>query len=65
MTIAGGALLESQISNVSFQYGTDLSEPKLPPGVTPPPPVPEPAALILLGIGVAAAVRRRMTKAPR
>jgi len=34
------------VSNVSFQYGTDLTEPNFPP-------VPEPATLILLGSGLA------------
>lgn len=67
MTIAGGSLLESQISNVSFQYGTDLSEPKLPPGFKPPPPIPEPATLLLLGPAGAAVLwqRRRRAKSAR
>lgn len=62
MTIAGGPLLESQISNVSFQYGTGFNEPgfggccAVPP--PPPPGVPEPAALLLLGPAAALAIRR-------
>ena len=62
MTIAGGTLTTGQISNVSFQYGTSLSEPKLPPGYRPPPPVPEPAALLLLAPAVAFALRKRAAK---
>ncbi len=60
MSISGGTLLESQISNVSFQYGTDISEPKFKAGPPPPPTsVPEPAALLLLGPAIAAVLRRR------
>jgi hypothetical protein len=67
MAIEGGSLLESQISNVSFQYGTDLTEPKLPAGLKPPKPVAEPATLLLLAPAVGFAVRRmsRRAKAAR
>lgn len=37
------------ITNVSFQYGTALTEPNVPPDI----PVPEPATLLLLGSGLA------------
>jgi hypothetical protein len=52
----------SQISNVSFQYGTSFGQPKLPPGMRPPPGVPEPAALLLFAPGLLWAVRRRRAK---
>lgn len=44
------------ITNVSFQYGTSLSEPNI--------PVPEPVSLILLGSGLIgiAVLRRRVRK---
>ena len=63
LAISGGTLLESQISNVSFQYGTALSEPHFygsgsggggGTGQT----VPEPFALLLVGPGLALAARR-------
>lgn len=47
-----GALNPSSISNVSFQYGTDLSEPNLPG-------VPTPGAMALLGMAGLVAGRRR------
>ncbi|HOE66418.1 MAG TPA: PEP-CTERM sorting domain-containing protein [Candidatus Hydrogenedentes bacterium] len=47
------------ISNVSFQYGTSLTEPNF-PGDTP--VVPEPASFVLLGIGIAAFATRRTRK---
>lgn len=40
-----------RISNISFQYGTDLSEPNI--------QVPAPGAAALLGLGGLAAIRRR------
>lgn len=41
----------SRIGNVSFQYGTDLSEPNI--------RVPAPSTAALLGLGAAASLRRR------
>ncbi len=40
------------ISDVSFQYGTDLAEPRI-PGTPPDEDVPEPTALLLLGCALA------------
>jgi hypothetical protein len=39
-------ILDGVITNVSFQYGTDLTEPNV--------PVPEPGILILLGLSMTA-----------
>lgn len=61
MAISGGTLLESQISNVSFQYGTNLTDPKLPGGLRPR-PVPEPATLLLFAPGLILALRRRRAR---
>jgi hypothetical protein len=60
LTISGGTLLESQISNVSFQYGTAITESHFGSGggsgagQT----VPEPVTLLLLAPGLLAAARR-------
>lgn len=56
-----GYLLEGKVSDVSFQYGTALTEPNVPP---PPPPVPEPTTLLLLGLGLVgiAGIGRRLRK---
>ena len=62
LAITGGTLLESQISNVSFQYGTSLTEPHFngPPVIIEPPlNIPEPATLLLFAPALALAVRRR------
>ena len=48
----------STITNISFQYGTDLAEPNIPT-------VPEPATMLLLGfglIGMAAFARRKLKR---
>jgi hypothetical protein len=45
-TLTGDFTKFTDISNVSFQYGTDLSEPNV--------PVPEPGILVLLGIALSA-----------
>jgi hypothetical protein len=66
LAISGGTLLESQISKVSFQYGTSITEPKFKATtvITPPPPMPEPSVLLLLGPAAALALRRRMSRRP-
>jgi hypothetical protein len=45
--LPAGFVLDGKISNVSFQYGTDLTEPNVPVN-----PVPEPATMLLLGSGL-------------
>lgn len=57
MTISGGTLSTTDIQNVSFQYGTDFKEPRIPstPSST---NVPEPATLLLLASGLAAVIGR-------
>jgi len=60
LSIAGNvpsAVYAANFSNVSFQYGTDLTEPNLTGGCTanctpPTPPVPEPSTLLLMGTGL-------------
>ena len=72
LTIAGGSLLESAISNVSFQYGTALTEAHFygsgggagggsGSGQT----VPEPFTLLLAGPGLILAARRLRAKTVR
>ena len=63
MAISGGTLLESQISNVSFQYGTSLYEPHFNGGGAgggggAGQSVPEPWTLLLAGPGLMLAARR-------
>lgn len=48
LTISGGTLTTSDISNVSFQYGTSFDEPR----------IPEPAMLLLLGPALGALAHR-------
>ena len=49
-TLTGSVpFLETDITNVSFQYGTSLSEPNVPSN---PPHVPEPSTMLLLGVGI-------------
>lgn len=60
-SFAQGAEASKLFSNVSFQYGTALTEPNLPPQEV----VPEPSTMMLLGLGlVSLAVygKRRMNK---
>jgi PEP-CTERM motif-containing protein len=54
MTV-GSSFALSDIGNVSFQYGTALSE----PNVTPPIPEPETYAMLLAGLGLMGFVARR------
>ena len=51
-TLTGSApFLETDITNVSFQYGTSLSEPYIPTNGNPP-HGPEPSTMLLLGVGI-------------
>ena len=52
-------LLDTQISNVTFQYGTGFNQSRLPGSFTPS-STPEPAALLLLVPAAAALARRRL-----
>lgn len=63
LTISGGTLLEEQISNVSFQYGTMLTEPYFAGGGGQ--KIPEPISLLLLAPGIALAMRRLRRAKPR
>ena len=60
MTIAGGTLSDGDISNVSFQYGTSITEPHFGGGEEPQNPIPEPATLLLLAPALAFGIRRRL-----
>lgn len=62
MTISGGDLLASQISNVSFQYGTDISEPKFVSRIRIQ-AIPEPGTLLLFGSAAAVELVRRRRRA--
>jgi hypothetical protein len=69
MTIAGGTLTTSQISNVSFQYGTGFGEPHFGGtsggGGTLGGGVPEPAMLLLVAPAFFMAARRRRSAKSR
>jgi hypothetical protein len=60
LTIAGGTLHASDLKNVSFQYGTDTSEPRINgvPGGGGGGSVPEPATAFLALSGIALAMKR-------
>jgi len=63
MTVAGSRqLTAADFANVSFQYGTSLTEPRIPGLPGGPGPVPEPATALLTLSGAAVAVRRSILR---
>ncbi len=63
MTVAGSRqLTAADFANVSFQYGTSLSEARIPGGPGGPGPVPEPTTALLTLSGAAVAVRRSILR---
>ena len=60
LNISGGSLLETQISNVSVQYGTGLNEPNFTGCCGDHGNVPEPGVSLLIAPALAAVVRRRL-----
>jgi hypothetical protein len=61
-TITGDTITAADLSHVSFQYGTSLSEPNIPglPGDPGGGTVPEPATALLAMLGATFAVRRHL-----
>jgi len=63
MTIAGGTLTAADLKNVSFQYGTNLSEARVSAnGGEGGASVPEPATALLAVTGIAIAMKRRYAR---